>query len=72
LLGTLEDIGSVAGIASFLVMLGLFGLYILRAREIRKVRRSAPFLVNAQNGRSGKAPSRRAASRGRRRRAAVR
>jgi hypothetical protein len=60
LLGTLEDIGSVAGIVSFLVMLGLFGLYFLRAREIRRVRRSAPFLADAQNGRPGTGRSRRA------------
>ena len=47
---TIEEIGAIAGIASFLVMLGLFGLYFYRALELRRLRRSMPFLVNPGNG----------------------
>jgi hypothetical protein len=68
LFALIEDIGAIAGIASFLVMLGLLGLYVVRARELRRLRRSAPFLVNAGNGQPATAGSRRGTSRGRRRR----
>jgi hypothetical protein len=57
----IEEIGAIAGIASFLVMLVLLGLYIARAVELRKLRRSMPFLVNPGNGKP--ATSRRAARR---------
>jgi hypothetical protein len=57
---TIEEFGAIAGIASFLVMLGLLGLYIARAIELRKLRRSAPFLANPQNGRPDDERSRRA------------
>jgi hypothetical protein len=45
-----EEIGAIVGIVSFLLMLGLLGLYIARALELRKLRRTMPFLVNPQNG----------------------
>jgi hypothetical protein len=47
---TIEEVGAIAGIASFVLMLGLLGLYIVRALELRKLRRTMPFLVNPQNG----------------------
>jgi hypothetical protein len=65
----IEEIGAIAGIVSFVVMLGLLGLYIARAVELRKLRRSAPFLVNG-NGQPTKSRSRRG-GRGRRGRADV-
>jgi hypothetical protein len=56
----IEEIGAIAGIVSFVLMLTLLGLYIARALELRKLRRTMPFLVNPQNGkpvngRSGRA-----------------
>ncbi len=45
-----EEIGAIAGIVSFVLMLALLGLYIARALELRKLRRTMPFLVNPQNG----------------------
>ena len=57
---TVEEIGAIAGIASFVVMLGLLGLYISRAIELRNLRRSAPFLVNPRNGQPDNGRSRRA------------
>jgi hypothetical protein len=47
---TIEEVGAIAGIVSFVVMLGFLGLYIVRAMELRKLRRTMPFLVNPQNG----------------------
>lgn len=47
---SIEEIGAIAGIVSFVVMLALFVLYIIRALEIRKLRRTMPFLVNPTNG----------------------
>jgi hypothetical protein len=47
---TIEEVGAIAGIVSFVLMLGLLGLYIVRALELRKLRRTMPFLVNPQNG----------------------
>jgi hypothetical protein len=57
----IEEIGAIAGIVSFVLMLALLVLYIVRALELRKLRRTMPFLVNPQNGkpdngRSGPAP----------------
>ncbi|HKH40559.1 MAG TPA: hypothetical protein VKA41_01755 [Solirubrobacterales bacterium] len=54
----IEEVGAIAGIASFVVMLALFGLYIVRALELRKLRRTMPFLVNPQNGKpdNGRSP----------------
>jgi hypothetical protein len=46
----IEEIGAIAGIVSFLLMLTLLGLYIVRALELRKLRRTMPFLVDPQNG----------------------
>jgi len=46
----IEEIGAIAGIVSFVLMLGFLGLYIARALELRKLRRTMPFLVNPQNG----------------------
>ncbi len=45
-----EEIGAIAGIVSFVLMLALLGLYIARALELRKLRRTMPFLVNPHNG----------------------
>ena len=42
-----EEIGAIAGIVSFVLMLAL---YIVRAMELRKLRRTMPFLVDPQNG----------------------
>lgn len=47
---TIEEVGAIAGIVSFVLMLGLLGLYIVRALELRKLRRTMPFLVDPQNG----------------------
>jgi hypothetical protein len=47
---TIEEVGAIAGIVSFVLMLALLGLYIVRAMELRKLRRTMPFLVNPQNG----------------------
>ena len=46
----IEEVGAIAGIVSFVLMLTLLGLYIARALELRKLRRTMPFLVNPQNG----------------------
>jgi hypothetical protein len=61
LFGLIKDVGDFVGLFSFLAMAALLVLYLLRARELRGLRRSAPFLVNAGNGR-GNARSRRAAA----------
>ena len=45
-----EEIGAIAGIVSFVLMLALLGLYVVRALELRKLRKTMPFLVNPQNG----------------------
>jgi hypothetical protein len=47
---TIEELGAIAGIVSFLLMLALLVLYVIRALELRKLRRTMPFLVNPQNG----------------------
>lgn len=57
---TVEEVGAIAGIVSFVVMLALFGLYIYRALELRKLRRTMPFLVEPQNGKADEAEARRA------------
>jgi hypothetical protein len=72
LFGTIEDVGAVAGIASFLALSGLLVLYLIRARELRKLRRAAPFLDQVGNGQRGTVRSRRAAARAGRRHAATR
>jgi hypothetical protein len=46
----IEEVGAIAGIASFVLFLALLGLYIVRAVELRKLRRTMPFLVNPTNG----------------------
>jgi hypothetical protein len=56
----IEEIGAIAGIASFLVMLGLLGLYIARAIELRRLRRDMPFLVDPGNGQPANGRSRQA------------
>jgi hypothetical protein len=53
----IEEIGAIAGIASFVLFLALLGLYIVRALELRKLRRTMPFLVNPQNGKPENGPS---------------
>jgi hypothetical protein len=54
----IEEIGAIAGIVSFVLMLGLLGLYIVRALELRKLRRTMPFLVKPQNGKPDNGGSR--------------
>ena len=46
----IEEIGAIAGIVSFVLFLALLALYIVRALELRKLRRTMPFLVDPQNG----------------------
>jgi hypothetical protein len=40
-----KDIGPILGLVSFAVFLTLLVLYVLKAREIRQVRKAAPFLA---------------------------
>jgi hypothetical protein len=58
----IEEVGAIAGIASLVLFLALLGLYIVRALELRKLRRTMPFLVNPtnENGQPTKGSSRRA------------
>jgi hypothetical protein len=55
---TIEELGAIAGIASFVLMLALLVLYVIRALELRKLRRTMPFLVDPQNGKpdTGRSP----------------
>jgi hypothetical protein len=53
-----EQIGSIAGIVSFVAMLILLGLYIARAIELHRLRKTMPFLVNPTDG-NGQPPGRR-------------
>jgi len=55
---TVEELGAIAGIVSFVLMLTLLVLYVIRALELRKLRKSMPFLVNPQNGQPDDAASR--------------
>lgn len=63
----LRDIGSVVGIAAFIGFSVLLYLYIARARELRSIRQSAPFLADGgtTNGQPEE-PSRAAAVRAQR------
>ena len=45
-----EEVGAIAGIVSFLLMVALLVLYVIRAIEIHKLRKSMPFLVDPGNG----------------------
>ncbi|MFL5908514.1 MAG: hypothetical protein ACJ75Z_13065 [Solirubrobacterales bacterium] len=72
LLALIQDLGDIAGLISFLAMTALLVLYVVRARELRRLRRTAPFLTDTANGRPGRARSRRAAARVRRRRPSAR
>ena len=47
---TIEEVGAIAGIASFVLMVALLVLYIIRALELRKLRKTMPFLVEPGNG----------------------
>jgi hypothetical protein len=47
---TVEEIGAIAGIASFVLMMALLVLYVIRAIELRRLRKSMPFLVDPGNG----------------------
>jgi hypothetical protein len=47
---TVQEIGAIAGILSFVLMLALLVLYVIRAVEIHRLRKTMPFLVNPQNG----------------------
>jgi hypothetical protein len=42
-----RDLGPILGLVSFAVFLSLLVLYIVRAREIRKLRKEAPFLAES-------------------------
>ena len=53
--GTVEELGAIAGIVSFLLMLALLVLYVIRAVELRRLRKTMPFLVNPQNGKPDQA-----------------
>ncbi len=53
-----KDLGPILGLVSFALFLSLLVLYILKAREIRQVRKAAPFLAEG-NGKP-EAMSRRA------------
>ncbi len=55
--GTVEELGAIAGIVSFLLMLALLVLYVIRAVELRRLRKTMPFLVNPQNGKPDQAAS---------------
>jgi hypothetical protein len=68
LLALLEDLGDVAGMVAFVAMAGLLILYVLRARELRMLRRSAPYLAEKPNGQPAARRSRRSAGATRRRR----
>lgn len=48
---TVEEVGAIAGIVSFVFMLALLGLYVVRAIELRRLRKTMPFLVDPGNGR---------------------
>jgi hypothetical protein len=55
---TIEEVGAIAGIVSFVLMVALLVLYVIRAIEIHKLRKTMPFLVNPQNGKpEGDPPS---------------
>ena len=56
---TVEEIGAIAGIVSFLLVLALLVLYVIRAVELRRLRKTMPFLLNPQNGKPDKEASRR-------------
>jgi hypothetical protein len=47
---TIQEVGAIAGIVSFVLMLALLVLYVIRAIEIHKLRKTMPFLANPQNG----------------------
>ena len=47
---TVQEVGAIAGIVSFVLMLALLVLYVIRAIEIHKLRKTMPFLANPQNG----------------------
>jgi hypothetical protein len=46
---TIQEVGAIAGIISFVLMLTLLGLYIVRAIELRRLRRTMPFLADPAN-----------------------
>jgi hypothetical protein len=55
---TIEEVGAIAGIVSFVLMVALLVLYVIRAIELHKLRKTMPFLVNPQNGKpEGDPPS---------------
>jgi hypothetical protein len=49
MLSVAKDLGPIVGFVSFAVFIVLAGLYIRKMREIRQLRRDAPFLA----GRNG-------------------
>jgi hypothetical protein len=57
---SIQHIGAIVGIASFVLFLALLVLYVIRAIEIHRLRKTMPFLANPQNGKPDVADSRRA------------
>jgi hypothetical protein len=45
-----EELGAIAGLVSCLIFLIFLVLYVMRALEIRRLRRSMPFLVDPPSG----------------------
>jgi len=56
---TVEELGAIAGIVSCVLVLVLLVLYVIRAVELRRLRKSMPFLVDPQNGKPDEAASER-------------
>ena len=52
-----KEIGPIFGLVSFAVFASLLVLYTLKAREIRKLRKAAPFLAES-NGNPEQTPPR--------------
>ena len=50
--GLLKDVGAIAGLASFLGLALLALLYFAQARDIRRLRENASFLIEGGNGES--------------------
>ena len=44
----LNDIGSLAGLAAVPCLIGMTVLYIVRARQVRELRRTAPYLAQSE------------------------
>jgi hypothetical protein len=58
----LKDVGAIAGLASFLGLALLALLYFAQARDVRRLRENARFLVEGNSEEEGVAPAERAAT----------